>query len=330
MEIVISVIIPCRNEEKYIEKCLNSLIEQDYSKDSLEILIVDGISEDKTREIVEKYTQQYSFVKLLNNPKKIIPAALNIGIKEAKGEIIIKIDAHSTYQKDYVSKCVKYLKEYKADNVGGVMKTLPSENTLWAKAIAISLSHFFGAGGSYFRTGVDKPKWVDTVFGGCYKKEVFKKIGFFNEKLTRSEDMEFNLRLKRAGGKILLVPDIVSYYYPKSTLKDFFIHNLKDGIWVTYPLKFGIKAFSWRHLVPLAFVVSLILSLFLSLFFWPARFIFYLILVSYILLALFFSTKIFIKKGFKYLLVMPIVFVARHMAYGLGSLFGLLKVLSSK
>jgi len=228
-------------------------------------------------------------LKLLDNPKKVTPCALNIGIKNAKGEIILWMSAHSRYEKDYISKCVKYLKEYDADNVGGVMITLPRDNAFIGKAIATVLSHPFGVGNSVFRTGAKEPKWVDTVFGGCYKKEVFDKIGLFNESLVRSQDMEFNLRLKKTGGKILLAPDIVSYYYPKSNLKDFFIHNFEDGSWVTYPLKFGIKAFSWRHLIPLFFILGLVGTGILGIFFSPLLWLFLFVLSSYLLVNLYHS-----------------------------------------
>jgi len=324
----VSIIIPCRNEEKFIGKCLNSIINNDYSKESLEILVIDGMSEDKTKEIVEKYTKQYLYIKILENPNKFTPFGLNIGVKNARGDIIIRMDAHSTYEKDYISKCIKYLNQYNADNVGGIWKIMPRTHTLINKAIVFASSSIFGAGDAYYRRGYSRgPKWVDTVFGGCYKKEVFEKIGLFNENLIRSQDMEFNLRLKRAGGKILLVPDIISYYYPKSNLKDFFRHNFSDGIWTTYPLKFGIRIFSWRHLVPLFFVSSLILSLFFSFFFWQARLFFDLIFGSYVFLSLFFSVKISFKKGFQYLFLMPIVFATRHFGYGLGSIWGIVKLL---
>lgn len=331
MNSLVSVIIPCRNEEKYISICLNSIIENDYPKEKLEVLVVDGMSEDRTREIVEKYTKQYSFVRLLENPKKITPAAMNIGIKNSKGEIIIKMDAHSLYTKDYISKCVKHLEESGADNVGGVLKTLPAKNTLFAKAIAISLSHPFGAGTSYFRIGSKKPKWVDTVAFGCYKKEIFKKIGFFNEKMVKIEDFELNSRLRKAGGKILLVPDILAYYYPSSdNFRDFFWHNFTDGIWTTYTLKFGIKIFSFRHLVPLVFVKGFLVSLILGFFFFWARFFFILIFGSYLLTSFFFSLKISFKKGLKYLPILLIVFATRHIGYGLGSIWGLVKILIKK
>jgi len=322
----VSVIIPCRNEEKFIRKCLDSIIVQDFPKEELEILVVDGMSGDKTREILKKYQEKYSFIKVLDNPKKITPSDLNIGIKNSKGDIIIRMDSHAFYQKNYISRCLNYLERYKADNVGGAVRTLPAKNTLVANAIAISLSHFFGAGGSHFRTGAEKPKWVDTVFGGCYKKEVFKRVGLFNENLVRSQDMEFNLRLKRTGGKILLAPDIISYYYPKSNFRDFFFHNIKDGIWAVYPLRFVKMPFRLRHYIPLIFSLSLFFSLALSIFFVSGKVLFVLIFGSYLFLDLFFSLKISLKKGLKYFFILPAVFTIRHFGYGIGSLVGVIRL----
>lgn len=323
----VSIIVPCRNEEKYIGKCLDSILNQDYPKERMEVFIIDGMSEDKTRRIVQDYGQKYPFIRILNNQKKFTNFAFNMGIKEARGEAIILMGAHAGYKEDYISRCVRYLREYNTDDVGGIVKTIPAEDTLIAKSIAISLSSFFGVGRSYFRLGSKVIREVDTVFGGCYKREVFNKIGFFNESLLRSQDMEFNLRLRKAGGKILLVPDIISYYYPQTNLKDFLEHNFNDGVWVTYPLKFKIKIFSWRHLIPLFFVSGVLGLFILSFFFLAARILFDLLLGSYLLLNLFFSLKISIKKGFKYLFVLPVAFAIRHFGYGTGSIFGLIKLL---
>jgi len=308
--IEVSIVIPCRNEEKFIRKCLNSIIEQDYPKENFEVLVVDGSSEDRSKEIVKSFSEKYSFIKLLENPQRYTPFGLNIGIKNSRGEIIARMDAHAGYEKDYISKCVKYLKEYDADNIGGVMKTLPTADTIIAKAIAVCLSHPFGAA-SDFRLGSKKPKLVDTVFGGCYKREVFEKIGYYNENLIRSQDLEFNLRLKKAGRKILLVPEILAYYYSQDNFRDFFWHNFRDGVWAIYPLKFVKFPFKLRHYLPLIFILILPLSI------WP-----------YILFSLFFSAQITVReKDFRYFFLMPIAFAVRHFGYGLGSIWGLIKIL---
>src|SRR3989344_8454391 len=322
----VSVIIPCRNEQKFIGACLDSLLAQDYPKDKMEILVVDGMSEDGTRETVKKYSEKYPFIKLVDNPKKHTPFALNIGVKTARGdviavtgahsmlnkpEILMRIDAHASYKNNYISKSVEYLKKYDADNVGGIMKTLPRSNKVITRAIALALSSFFGVGNSIFRTGANEPRVVDTVFGGCYRREVFDKVGLFNENLVRSQDMELNLRLKKAGGKTMLTPDIVSYYYPKDNLKDFFTHNFQDGIWAIYPLKFTKTPLRFRHYVPLLFVLTLPLSV------WP-----------YIPASLFFSAKIALReKDWRLFFALPLAFPARHFGYGLGSILGLIKLI---
>ncbi len=325
---LVTIIIPCRNEEKFIGKCLDSLIKQNYPKEKLEILVVDGMSEDKTREVIKSYNQKHPFIKLFENPKKVSPFALNIGLRNMKGEVMMHMGAHAVYEPDYVAKSVNYLREYDADNVGGMLITKPAANTLKAKSIALVLSNKFGTGNSYFRTGSEKPRFVDTVFGGCYKKEVFKKIGLYNEGLARSQDMELNMRLKKAGGKILLAPDIVGYYYPKSTLMGFLRHNIIDGIWAVYPLKFGAPLFGLRHFIPLFFISALLASVVISIFLRPFISVFLGILLLYFIVSLFFAFLIAVKE--KNFVLTPFLFLAfafRHFGYGLGSIIGFIKLI---
>lgn len=325
MEKLISVIIPCRNEEKFIGKCLDTILAQDFSKENLEVLVVNGASEDKTPEIVKNYCQKYPLIKLLENPQKYIPFGLNIGVKAAKGDIIVRMDAHAGYEKDYISKCVRYLRESGVDNVGGRIKTLPADNTSEAKAVATCLSHPFGVA-STFRLGSANAREVDTVFGGCYKREVFEKIGYFNEKLWRSQDYEFNLRLRASGGKIMMFPDIVATYYPQATLWGFLKHNFEDGYWVTYPLKFKIKYFGFRHLLPMIFVLVIFLLGLLSLFSQVFYLFFEFLVIFYLLLAILFSWQIALRqKNLDLLTNMMIAFLSRHFGYGLGSLWGLVR-----
>jgi len=282
-------------------------VSQTYPLNLLEVFVVDGMSEDKTRGIVKDYIKKHPFIRLLDNPKKVFPSANNIGIKKSKGEIIMIFGAHAVYPKDYVEKCVENLKKYDADDVGGQIKILPAKDNILAKAIALSLGGRFGKG----REEKKEDRWTDTVFGGCYKRKVFEKIGLFNEDLVGSSDMEFNIRLKKAGGKILMIPDIVIYYYPKSNLKDFFLHNIRDGIWAVLPLKFAKKPLKLRHYLPLIFILFLPLSI------WP-----------YIPLACYFSAKIARReRNGAYLFIMPIVFATRHIGYGLGSIWGMMKLL---
>jgi glycosyltransferase involved in cell wall biosynthesis len=332
IEHLVSIIIPCRNEEKYISSCLDSVINQDFLKENLEVLVVDGMSEDKTKLIIEEYSVQYDFIKLLENPRKIIPTAMNIGIQNARGSIVMKIDAHTIYESNYISKCIRYLKDYEADNVGGLQIAIPRGNTLTGRSIVQALSHPFGVGNARHRFLSDqKPLWADTTYSGCFRKEIFNHIGLYDENIARSEDIAINTRLKKFGGKILLVPEIKTYYFARSNLKEYITHNFDNGFWITYPLKFGRWISSRRHLIPLIFTSSLlslgILSFFSKLF----LDLFLLIFVSYFILNLYSSLQISLKQGnFRYLFTMPIIFFLLHFFYGLGSIWGFIKVIFSR
>ena len=328
----VTIVIPCCNERKFIGECLDSIVVNDYPKEKVEVLVVDGMSEDGTRDIIKRYTKEHSYIRLLDNRKRITPVAMNIGIKNARGDIIMKLDAHTVYGKKYVSNCIKYLNDYEADNVGGVLRAIPRDDTLLAKTIVTAISHPFGVGSSFFRIGSKRPIWVDTVSFGCYRKEIFKKIGFYDENLARGQDMELNQRLRKAGGKILLHPDIISNYYLRSSFKGFFRSKVIDGFWATYPLKFvNHMPVALRHLVPLVFVTSLVglgLLSFISLLFFR---VFLLMVVTYFLINFYFSTKIALKEmDWRYLLFMPFIFTLLHICYGMGSLCGLSRVITSK
>jgi len=334
--ISVSIIVACRNEERFIGRCLDSIIANDYPKERLQVLVVDGMSDDRTREIVEEYLRQYPFIRMLNNPKKIIPCAWNTGIRNAKGEIVGIVSAHSTCETDFVSQSVKYLLEYSADRVGGRIITVPRDNTLMGKAISLALSLPFGVGNARFRT-VDEsaerqPVWVDTVPFWFCRRELFDKVGLFNEYLTRSEDIEHSMRLRRQGYKTLLVPSIVSVYYARSDLKSFWKHNVLNGIWAILPFNYTSDVpVSLRHLVPLAFVGSVasfgVLSLMMKFFVLP----FLLVLGSYCLVNAGFSTAVAIReKDARLIFAMPVAFGALHIGYGLGSLIGLARFITMK
>jgi glycosyltransferase involved in cell wall biosynthesis len=329
---LVSIIVPCRNEEKFIGNCLDSIIAQDYSKDSLEVLVVDGLSEDRTRTIVKSFADRYPYIKLLDNFKKITSAALNIGIATARGDIIVWLSAHNEYEKNYITRSVDSLVQYGADVVGGIIRTLPREQTFIGTGIVFSLSHRFGIGSSYFRIHINKPRYVDAVFGGCYRRDIFTRVGLFNEKLTRGQDMEFNLRLKKAGGQILLVPDIISKYYARSDLRSFLTHNWINGVWAILPFLYSTTMpVSWRHLVPLAFILGLISTALLSIVWHFGLILFLSIVCMYSLANLIASLHIVIReRKIRYLLIMPIIFASLHISYGIGSLCGLFKVMYIK
>ncbi|RLL89269.1 glycosyl transferase [Mesotoga sp. HF07.pep.5.2.highcov] len=325
---LVTIVIPARNEEKTIEKCLASLLQSDYPSSKLEIFVVDGMSEDQTRAIVERFSLAHSQVRLLLNEKKITPVARNIGVRASSGEYVMFFDAHSVAPVDYVRKCVELIEETGADNVGGVIKTVPSKETLLAEVISKVLSSSFGVGSSKFRTGVEKLVEVDTVPFGFYRKEVFEKIGLFNENLVRNQDIEFNLRLKRSGGKILLSPELEITYYSRSDLKGFLKNNFGNGFWVVFASRFSKTPFSARHLVPMIFTLFLLFGVFLP-FFPPALTYFWLIpLLLYLTMDLIFSVRIMGQCSEKSsLLLAMVLFPLLHLAYGLGSIAGLLRLL---
>ena len=189
---MLSVICPIYNEEKYIAKCIESILSQDYPKDDMEVIFVDGMSTDKTREIVAEYAMMYPFIRLVDNPDRIVPPAMNIGIRMAEGDIIIRLDAHATFPENYFSELTKNLIDLGAENVGGVCRTLPVDDSIKARSIASVLSSSFGMGNSYFRIGADSVMEVDTVPFGCFRRDLFDRIGYFDEQLIRNQDDEFN------------------------------------------------------------------------------------------------------------------------------------------
>lgn len=328
---LVSVIVPMRNEERYIAACLQSILAGDYPHDRLEILCVDGRSQDTTRGIVQRYSVDNPCVKLIDNPKRTFSCGVNVGVSCAMGDFIAIMGAHATYEIDYLSKCVRYQAEFQADNVGGSLLNLPRNNNLFGKAVALVMSHPFGAGNATYRTGSREPRWVDTVFGGFYPKKLFECIGPFNEYFRGSSDIDFNNRLRKAGGQVLLAPDIVAYYHSDASFLRFVMHNYHDGIWSVYPLKFGSRIFTWRHLVPLCFVSSLmgtaIMTLLWPLFLW----LLVSILASYFLVGVLSSVPMARRtRSFRLLFILPIVFATRHVAYGIGSLAAVVNVFGSK
>lgn len=320
---VVSVIVPCLNEASFIAVCLESILENTYPKDRLEILVVDGISDDGTRSIVSRYVNQHPMVRLLDNPGKTTPRGLNIGIAAATGRIIMRMDAHSTYPRNYIADLVKHLGESGADNVGGVCQTLPSEERPMARAIARGLSHPFGVGTSYFRIGTATPRWVDTVFGGCYRKEIFGRIGVFDEQLPRNQDDEFNHRLLAQGGRILLVPDVMSYYYARSSLRQLWRMYYQYGYFKPLVARKVGRIVTLRQLVPVLCLLLLIgLSVASSVAEFP-RSILAVLVGCYVSADFIFSFAVGLPDGFRCAGWMLLVFPILHLSYGLGYVRGI-------
>jgi len=323
---MISIIIPCRNEELYIENTLNSIINNDYPLENLEILISDGRSNDKTREIVQDFEEKYIQIKLIDNPEKTVPYAMNYAIKEAKGEIIIRLDAHSIYPPDYISKLVYWIQELNADNVGGVWETTAANDTLEAKAIAYSTSHSFGIGNAQYRISNRlEPYEVDTVPFGCYKKEVFENIGLFDIDLTRNQDDELNARLIQNGGKIFLIPDLKIKYFARDTFSKMFKMFYQYGLFkplVNLKLK---QPATIRQFIPPLFVLFLVIG---TLFSSVSVIFLYIYIIG---ISLYFGINILVslmlskkKKDIRLVIYLIISFTLIHVSYGIGYLKGIL------
>jgi len=327
----VSVIVPCRNEKGFVAACLDSLAANDYPKTRMEILVVDGMSEDGTREVLAECARRFPFVKILDNPKKVTPAAFNIGVRNARGDLIMIMSSHATCGADTISQCVTHSRQSGAENVGGIWKIKPGDRGLIASCICTALSHRFGVGGAAYRTLGKRdrePRWVDTAAYGCYRKEVFSKIGLFNEKLVRGQDIELNLRLKRAGGRTLLVPSIVINYYARTDLGAFWMHQFKNGVWAILPFLYSpIMPVRWRHLVPLAFVLGLLGSVVVATVHPAGLWVLAGIAGTYAIGNVTASLQVSLReKDIRYLVAMPVVFASLHVAYGVGSLWGLVKV----
>lgn len=321
---VISIICPVRNELEHIKQCLDSLLSQDFDKSKIEILIVDGMSEDGTRLIVKEYAENNQNIKLLDNPKKIVSSAMNIGIREAKGEIIARVDGHTFLEKDYLKNSVELLNKTKADNVGGLMR--PVVTNYFSQCVALSTSTPFGVGNAAFHYS-KKEQFVDTVYLGVYPKKVLEKIKLFDEELVRNQDDELNLRIIKNGGKILLSPRIKSYYHPRSSLSTLWRQYFQYGFWKVRVIQKHKTPASWRHLVPGAFVLSLLCSFILSFYMKFGHLLFLGILISYFTSCLLISFYLSLKKGWKYFPLLPVVFAVLHFSYGIGFLRGLVKFL---
>lgn len=269
----VSVVIPTKKEEKHIGECIGQLVNQTYPKDKLEILIIDGMSEDGTREIVTRESERENrssgiVIRLVDNAKGQRASGLNIGIKEAKGDVIMRIDARTIIPSDYIEKCVRTLIETGADNVGGVQKpiTVQGSGSLTQEAIGITLSHPFGVGDAQFRLG-KKNGYMDTVYLGSFRREIFDKVGFFDEEsAVISEDSDMNQRIRDAGGKVYLNKDIVAYYYPRDNFKDLWKLYFRYGGAKAGNLIKNKKLTAWRQLVPPTFLMSIVFLMLLSVF----------------------------------------------------------------
>jgi len=318
----VSVIMPVRNEAVLLPRSLEAVLAQDYPSHLLEVLVVDGGSSDGTREILERYQRSDSRLRILDNPAGIVPSALNLAIREARGQVIVRVDAHAVIAPDYVRKCVEYLTRGEADNVGGPMR--PRGTTYFGQAVALATSSPFGIGGSRFHYS-KKRHYVDTVYLGAYWRQIFDRIGPFNEELICNQDYELNHRLRAAGGRILCTPDIRSVYYCRNSPGALFRQYFRYGFWKVRTVEKHPSSLKIRQLVAPAFVGILALLFLLGLLLPTAWKLLGAILLLYMILAASFGLSRALSSGS--LLHWPatiLAFLILHLAWGLGFWAGLL------
>lgn len=323
----VSLIIPIYNEEKYINGLFETILNQDYDSSKIELILVDGGSKDSTIEKIKKFLSNTDIKYiLLSNPKKITPISLNIGIKKSSNDIIIRLDAHSKYPKQYISKCVYYINEIKdADNVGCLIDT-KSEGVV-GNSIAYVLSSKFGVGNSNFRTNSDSG-YVDTVPFGTFRRELFEKIGYFDERLIRNQDSEFNHRILKNGGKIYLFNDIKITYFPRNTIPKLIKMAYMNGKWNIYTTYLIPGSMKFRHFIPLMFVLSIIFGVLSVLLEWHIfAYLFLFEIILYAFLTICFSIK---SGSFIKFVLCILIYPLFHISYGVGSLIGIFMTLMNK
>ena len=264
----VTVVLPCRNEALHIAACLDSILASAHPAERLEVLVVDGMSTDGTRQVIEQYTKAHPGIRMLDNPRRIVPTGLNIAIRAATGEIIVRMDGHVVYPPEYIPRLVGALLESGADNVGGCLITLPADGTAVSQAIAIAMGHPFGVGNAHFRIGAKQARDVDTVPFGCFRRDIFRRVGMFDEELVRNQDDEFNHRIIRQGGRVRLIPDVVCYYYARGSLRQASRMFYQYGAFKPLVARKVGRIMTVRQLVPAMFVATLFAAV-LGAFFWP-------------------------------------------------------------
>jgi succinoglycan biosynthesis protein ExoA len=319
---LISIVLPVYNERENIRVSLEQVFNQEGLPVPIEVIVADGMSSDGTREILQQMQAQHTNLFIIDNPEKIASTGLNCAIRIAKGGFLIRIDAHTKIAADYIKNCLETFHRTGADNVGGKMTSVGI--TKFGQAAALAASNPFGVGGSRFHFS-EKEEEVDSVYLGAWPREVFSRIGLFDEELVRDQDDEFNYRLREHGGKIILNPDIKSVYTVRSTRHALWDQYFQYGFWKVRVMQKHPRQMSIRHFVPPLFVAAMIGAIIISLFtFWG-----YILLVlvgsCYLLATLMVSLITSFRKGWNHFIQLLISFAILHISYGSGFLAGLVK-----
>lgn len=322
----VTVIMPIRNEARFIRESLGAVLCQDYPAHRLEVIIADGASEDETRDIIAQMIGNRGGVQpevfVIDNPGGIVPSGFNEALSRARGHFIVRVDGHTIVRPDYVSECIAALDRTGADNVGGRMEAIGLNE--FGRAVSLATSSRFGVGGSRFHYS-DREEWVDTVYLGAWPREVFQRFGVFDIEFVRNQDDEFNYRLRSQGGRVLLSPRIRSSYYNRSTLRSLWRQYFQYGLWKVRVMQKHPRQMSLRHFTPVILVISVFASLAGALFFENGKWAFCLIAGTYLIANLLASVLVARKGAWRLLPVLPAAFAIIHFAYGSGFLIGLFK-----
>lgn len=322
----VSVLVPCYNEQATICQLLDAIYGQTYPLNEIEVVIADGLSTDRTRAVINDFQLSHPQleIRIIDNIRRIIPSGLNRAIEAAKGKYILRLDAHSIPNHDYIQGCVKGLEEGLGDNVGGIWKIKPGAPTWVAKSIAIAASHPLGAGDARYRIG-GAAQEVDTVPFGAFRKELFNRIGMFDETLLTNEDYEFNVRLKQSGGRVWMDPSIYSIYFARSTLRDLSKQYWRYGYWKAQMLRKHPKTLRWRQILPPMFVLALLGLGFLSLGWILARWLLAISVILYNIVIFSIGIQMSLKhKSISLALGVALAIATIHLAWGAAFLWGLI------
>lgn len=322
----VSIIIPCYNEQSTIRLLLEALREQTFPRAEMEVVISDGFSTDNTRTEIAAFQKDFPdlSVRVVDNTHRSIPSAVNRAIESSRGEIIIRLDAHSKPYPDYVEKCVKAHGENRGDNVGGVWEIRAGAQTWIAESIAVAASHPLGVGDALYRHAKQAAE-VDTVPFGSFKRTLLDKVGLFDETLLTNEDYEFNARIRKAGGRIWLDPSIRSIYFARSTLLELARQYWRYGYWKWRMLRRYPNTLRWRQALPPLFVLSLVVLAFLSIFFPLAKYLLVdeLLIYFFVFILIGFHARLRLRKPFL-TIGLPLAIPVMHITWGCGFLWSML------
>ncbi|HNO86243.1 MAG TPA: glycosyltransferase family 2 protein [Anaerolineales bacterium] len=327
----VSIIVPCYNEEATIRHLLNAVFAQTYPRAQMELIISDGMSTDRTREVVEAFQKEHADleIRVVNNTARAIPSALNQAIREGRGDVFVRLDAHSMPIPEYVERCVAAHEAGKGENIGGVWEIRPGADTAIAKAISFAAAHPLGVGDAMYRLNASAGA-VDTVPFGSFRRALIEKIGLFDETLLANEDYEFNTRVRESGGMVWLDPSIRSVYFSRSTLGSLSAQYWRYGFWKLKMLNRYPHTLRWRQALPPVFVSSLIFFIVLSLFFGLAKYALAAQLLLYFFVLGLAGLKLAVEKRNAFLIFgLPLAIATMHLSWGAGFLWSFISGFAS-